>query len=129
MRIARVNTGNCVDDEQEQIRLLYRLPHLAPDLDVHRMLWIVRYTAGVDEPELPAAPIGAREMTIARRARLLGDDRCLSTDDAVEESRFPDVRPSEQRNDGNAGVLHAVASPSRARAACVSLSLASTSMK
>src|SRR4051794_11890348 len=107
MRIARVNAGNGVDDEQEQVRLLDRLPHLPPDLDVHRMLWIVRHTAGIDEPELSPAPIGAREMAIARGARLLGNDRCLAADDAVEESRFPDVRPSEQRNDGNAGVLHA----------------------
>src|SRR5947209_6615607 len=101
MRIVRVNAGNGVDDEQEQIRLLDRLAHLAPDLDVHRMLWIVRHTAGVDEPKLSPAPIGAREMAIARRARLVRNDCRLATDDAVEESRFPDVRPSEQRNDGN----------------------------
>src|SRR5436309_9539929 len=113
MRIARVNAGNGVDDEEEQIRLLDRLPHLTPDLDVHRMLWIVRHTAGVDEPKLSPAPIGASEMAIARRARLLGDDCRLATNDAVEERRFPDVRPSEQRNDGDANVLHAATPPSR----------------
>src|SRR5947209_17234684 len=100
MRIARVNAGNGVDDEEEQVRLLDRLPHLTPDLDVHRMLRIVRHAPGVDEPKLSPAPIGPGEMAVARRARLLGNDCRLAADDPVEESRFPDVRPSEQRNDG-----------------------------
>ena len=99
-----------IDDEQQQVGLVDRLVHLPPDLDVHRHARIVGDAAGVDEPELRGRPFGSREMAVARRARLLADDRAVVADDAVEERRLPDVRPADERDDRN---VHAATAASR----------------
>ena len=111
-----------VDDEQQQVGLVDRRRDLAADLDVHRRLRIVGHTAGVDQPERAAVPVGAREMAVARRARFFGDDGLLVADDAVEQRRLSDVRPADERDDGYA---HAACRP----LSTGSPSCASTSMK
>ena len=108
-----MESGDSVDDEQQKIRFADGLLDLSSDLDIHRLLWIVRDAAGVDEPERPPVPIGARKVPVAGRTRLLRDDRRLAPDNAIEERGFSDVRPSEKSNNGDAGRTHAAAVPSR----------------
>jgi hypothetical protein len=74
-----------VDDEHEQVRFGDCLEHLPLDLDIHGHTRIVGEAAGVHEPELPAVPVGAGEMTVARRSCLVAHDRAVLTDDAVEK--------------------------------------------
>ena len=96
--IARMQSDFGVDDHQQQIGLANRLDDLAPDLEVHRNVRIVGQPAGIHQPELPAVPVRAREMAIARGARLVADDRAVIADDAVEKGRLADVRPADDCN-------------------------------
>ena len=93
---------------REQVRLVRSPRHLAADLEVHRRLRIVGQSAGVDEPERAAVPLGHREMAVARRPRLLGDDGAVVPDDAIEQRGLSDVRPPDECDDWNA---HAGAPP------------------
>src|SRR6185295_16759316 len=101
---ARVDADARVDDEENQIRFADRLTDLTADLDVHWRARIVGDAAGVDEPEMTPGPIGLREVAIARRAGFLGDDGAVVADDAIEERRLADVRPSDECDDGDCHV-------------------------
>ena len=47
-----------------------------------------------------ALPLGVELLAIAGDARKLLDDRIAATDDAVDERRLADVRPSDDRDHG-----------------------------
>ena len=105
--------GLRVDHQHQKIGFLDRLQHLTLDLEVHRNVRIVGQPAGVDQPELTAVPFGAREMAVARGARLVADDGAVLTDDAVEQRGLADVRTPDERDYGNAHAATAVGSFSR----------------
>ena len=88
-----------VDNEHQEIRFLDRLQNLALDLDIHWDARVVGKSAGIDQPELAAIPIGAREMAITSRASLVADNRAVIAHDAVEKRRFPDVGTPDECND------------------------------
>src|SRR5687768_100956 len=111
-----------VDDEEGHVRLFDRGRDLTANLAVHWRARIVGQSAGVDEPERPAIPLGTREVAIARRPRFLGDDRAVVADDAVEQRGLADVGAPDERDDRDA---HAACGPVSAG----SPSWASTSMK
>src|SRR4051812_3725051 len=113
----------CVNDKQQEVSFTDRLVDLTSDLDVHWRARVVGNTARVDQPECPACPIGLSEVTIARRARFLGHNRAFVADDAIEERRLPDVRPSDERDHRNAA--HAATSASRGSPSCTRTSMKS----
>ena len=84
-RVARMQSRLRIDDEHQQIRFVNRLENLALDLDIHRNTWIIRQAAGINQPELPAIPLGSGKMSIARCPGFLADDGVVLTDDAVEQ--------------------------------------------
>src|SRR5688500_4577780 len=102
-----------VDYEHEKIGLLDCLHHLTLDLDVHRNPWIVGEPAGVHEPELTAVPLGAREMPVARGPGFVAYNGAVVADDAVEQSRFADVRPADKRDNGQVHAATPLGSCSR----------------
>src|SRR6266550_1931169 len=97
----------CVHDHQEQIGLGDCFHHLPANLQIHRHARVVSNAACVDEPEFLAVPFGHGEVAIASRSRFVADDRALIADDAVEQSRFSDVRASDDRDDRSAETAHA----------------------
>ena len=86
-----METGFGIHHEHQEIRLFNGLKHLTLDLKVHRNAGVVGQAAGVDEPELAAVPLCAREMPVACGSCFLADNRAVLTDDAVEERRLADV--------------------------------------
>src|SRR2546430_12443387 len=52
-------------------------------------------SAGIDQRERSAAPFGLGAHTVARDARLVVHDGDAPPGDAVEQRRFPDVRPPD----------------------------------
>ncbi len=96
-----MQSGDRVHDEQQHVRFLHRLQHLAANLDVHRNVRIVGETAGVHEPEGAAIPHGTAEVTVARGAGLVAHDRRVVADDAIEELRLTDVRAADDGDDGD----------------------------
>src|SRR2546423_9432540 len=95
-RIAGMETGFGIHYEHQEIRLFNGLQHLTLDLDVHRNAGVVGPAAGVDEPELAAVPLCAREVPVPCGSCFLADNRAVLTDDAVEERRLADVWTPDQ---------------------------------
>jgi hypothetical protein len=65
-----------------------------------RELVVFLQTAGVDHRELDPRPVGRAIDAIARRTRLVLDDRAPLADQAVEQGGFPNVRTSDDGDDG-----------------------------
>ena len=103
-----MHAGLGVHHREEQVGLVDRLEDLLADLRVHGAPRVLGQSAGVDEPERPAGPVGAREVAVPRRPRLVGDDRRVVSDNAVEERRLADVRTAD---DGDHRQSHAAAAP------------------
>ena len=108
-RVARMHADLRIDDEQHQVGFLDGLLDLLANLEVHRERRIFAEAAGVDEPEGAAVPFGAREMAVARRARLVAHDGRVAADDAIEQRRLADVGPADDGDDGEAHAAPAVA--------------------
>src|SRR5207244_2148931 len=101
---------------------------LAADLECHGEMRIVDNAAGVAEPEVVPGPVGAREVPIARRTRLVGHDRGVAADDPVEQRRLTHVRSSDQGDDRSIHAAHRAATIAASRLRNCSGS-PSTSMK
>ena len=67
-------------------------------------------TGGVDDLKAEIAEAGVTDATIARHARRVVDERQLLADEAIEQCRLADVRPSDN-GDGRLG-CHGWALPS-----------------
>ncbi len=91
-----------VDDEQDHVGLPDRGLRLAAYGRLHLAGLRVVESPGVDERELAAAPLGGRVDAVARRAGKVLDDRDAFTDEAIEQRRFADVGPPNDRDDGPA---------------------------
>jgi hypothetical protein len=115
-RVARVRADLRVDDEQQQVRLVDRLAHLLPDLDVHRHALVVGEAAGVDEPERAPVPLDAAEMAVAGGPGLVAHDGRVLADEAVEERRLAHVGAADQGDDGETHAAIRWRAPLRARA-------------
>jgi len=120
-RIARMHAHLRVEEQHHEICFFDRLLHLLADLEIHRERGILGETAGVDEPELAARPIGLREMSVAGRSRFLGNDGAFVAHDSIEQRRLPNVGATNQCNNRS---VHAATSATRG-----SPSWTSTSMK
>jgi hypothetical protein len=107
-----------VDDEQHQVRLGDRLPHLLADLDVHRDVLVVGEAARVDQPERAAVPLDAPEVAVARGAGLLAHDGRVLADQPVEEGGLAHVGAAHDGDDGetHAAIRSGARAPLRARA-------------
>src|SRR5687768_6030659 len=103
----------CVDHHQQKVGLANCLDNLALYLDIHGYVRIVGEPAGIDQPELPPVPLCECKMAVPRRARLLAHYRAVIADDAVEQRRFPDVRPADDRYHGHVHAATACVSAER----------------
>ena len=76
------------------------------DLSCHepmqRALRAARVTRRIDEHGLIGAAIQHAEHALARRVRLVRDDAELLADERVQQRRFADVRPADDRDEAAA---------------------------
>src|SRR5687768_6667731 len=112
-----MQSGFRVNHKKHQVGLVDRLENLPANLEIHRDVRIIGKAAGVDEPELSAAPFRATEMSVASGASFIADDCRLVSHYPIEQRRLSYIRPTDESDYGN---VHA---------ATASSSLVRTSMK
>ena len=88
-----------VDDEQHHVGVADGGLDLPADLGLE-LRSAGHPAAGVDDAEGDAEPIGLQRLAVARHARVVLDDRRLLADDAVEQRALPDVRATDDGDDG-----------------------------
>ena len=93
--VGRRQAGHGVDEEDDDVRLADREAGLLLDLQLDRVSRIDLETAGVDDHEPPAVPIGVAVHPVAGRPGAVLDDRLAPSDDPVEERRLPNVGPAD----------------------------------
>ncbi len=94
-----------VHQEEDQVGFLQGDLHLAPDRAIHGLGGAGNQAAGVHQPEMAAAPFGIAEVAVPGGAGMFRDDRGAAPEDAVEERGFADVRPADDRDDGDPAPL------------------------
>ena len=98
-RIERGDTLACVDDEQHDVGVAHRLFGLAAHPRLHTGIVNVLQPGRVDDAERRAGQHRIGLAAVTGDARLIVDDRQALAAQAVEESRFPDIGPADDRHD------------------------------
>ena len=89
---------DCVDDEEDEIRLLDRFSRLRGDLGAEWPSVCPIDAAGVDEPEGRARPLAQQLLAVARDAWRLMDDGRAGRRQPVDQGRLADIREADDRN-------------------------------
>ena len=97
--VGRRQARGCIDDEEDDVRLLDREARLLLDLLLDRVARVDLHAAGVDDDEAAIVPLGDRVEPVAGRACPILDDGLAPPDDAVEEGRLADVGPTDDGDD------------------------------
>ena len=99
LEVERRRTLACVDDEQDQVRLLDRREHLAAHALDQGLLGRGIEPARVDHRRLPPLEAHAAVEPVARHARGVTDERLPPADETIEERGLADVRATDDRDD------------------------------
>ncbi len=96
--VERIEAALAVEEEHDRIRFRHRLAALR----LHAALQVVRafrfHAAGVDEQIFPPRPFGFGIIAVAGDSRYVVDDGFALADQTIEQSRFADVRPPDDRH-------------------------------
>ena len=95
--------GGGIEDQRDDIHLAQRLHRRVHHAHVEPVQGPVN-PRRIDEHDLPAFKILRRDDPIPGRLRLVGDDRDLGADDAVEEGGLAGVGAADQG--GESGARH-----------------------
>src|SRR5262249_32751581 len=93
--IERGYSGSRVNYEQDQRGIGERQSGLLKNVRGNQFFVFGYDPSGVDQPELPASPIGGAVDPIACYPRFVTNDGAPAPGNLIEQGRLPDVRPSE----------------------------------
>ena len=99
LEVGRGHPGHRVDHEQDRVGLGDGQAGLLLDARLDRIVGIELETAGVDDDEAPAVPLGVAVEAVTRGARAVLDDRRAIAEDPVEERALADVRSPDDGDD------------------------------
>ena len=102
--VVGVDAGAAVDDEHDDVCLVHAGERLRADGALERVVVAHLDTAGVDELELNAVPVGDVVRTVAGDAAHLVHDGLVGLGNAVNEGGLADVRPSNNRHNGQSHI-------------------------
>ena len=98
LRVARVRTGGCINEEKDQVGGINRDARLILHSNLNRIANRGLHAPRINHAEAHPIPLNDADQSIAGRASAIFNDRTSFTNKSIEQGALSDIRATDQRH-------------------------------